>query len=125
MRVNRPNNLELLITEIRSKFTYLDKTKHSVELHKGMIGLLFTLKAIADQYKYAAFDTFKKQKVFFIRAYNDCVYFWSFFVVESNLYCLFRENTVKLPYEFNARKEKVLDFMFFINELKVTIKKVY
>lgn len=121
IRTRGHQELEVLIYEVSSGYLYQDKAKHSTDHHKGMFGLLSMLKAIADTYKHATLTTFMKQKVFFMQAYHDCLYLWSLRCVEDNLYCLFRERKVRVPYLFESRINDVLDFVLFANEVKVRV----
>ncbi|KAL9536779.1 hypothetical protein MBANPS3_012372 [Mucor bainieri] len=122
IRTKGHQELEVLIYEVSSGYLYQDKAKHSTDHHKGMFGLLSMLKAIADTYKHATLTTFMKQKVFFMQAYHDCLYLWSLRCVEDNLYCLFRERKVRVPYLFGSRINDVLDFVLFANEVKVELE---
>jgi hypothetical protein len=119
IRVGAHNNIELMIAEVSSCFSKPDKSKHATDHYKGMFGLLSMCKGIADNYKHASLESFKKQKVFFIQAYNQHVYLWPLFYADENLFCLFREKKAKIPFLFSNRSRGVLDFIYFVNEIKV------
>ncbi|KAI8067348.1 hypothetical protein BDF21DRAFT_324961, partial [Thamnidium elegans] len=74
IRVGVHNNIELMIAEVSSCFSKPNKSKHATDHYKGMFSLLSMCKGIADNYKHASLETFKKQKVFFVQAYNQHVY---------------------------------------------------
>ncbi|GAN01917.1 hypothetical protein MAM1_0013d01354 [Mucor ambiguus] len=89
--------------------------------YKGMFALLSMLKAVADKYEHVTIETMLKQKVFFLQAYNESLYLWSMKAVEKNLYCLCREKKVAIPHDFLDRQETVLEFICFVNEMKVIL----
>lgn len=57
---------ELLLLETSGSYTDSDKVKINFDHHKGIFGWLAMLKTIADEYKYASVDVFKKLKHLFL-----------------------------------------------------------
>jgi hypothetical protein len=59
------NKLEVLRLETSGHYGNTDNSKINFDHHKGLLGALSMLKAIADTYEHGSMDTFQKVKVFF------------------------------------------------------------
>jgi hypothetical protein len=120
IRVGAHNNIELIIPKVGSCFSKPDKSKHATDHYKGMFGLLSMCKGIAENYKYASLESFKKQKVFFLfkLTINMCIY--GHFSVSMRIYFVCSEKKkAKIPFLFSNCSREVFDFMYFVNEIKV------
>lgn len=87
-----------------------------------MFGLLEMMKGVANRYKHASISNFKNVKVFLIQAYNEHFYLWSMKYVGNDLYCLFRERKVKVPFNFNCKSTELFDYILFANEVKFMLE---
>lgn len=127
IRVMSLAELEILITEVSSRFKKIDKTKHASDHYKGMFGLLAMMRGIV-KYNHASLSTFQSIKVFFIRAYYNSLYLWSMKYVGNDLYCLFKEKKVEIPFSFNNKGDNLFNYILFANEIKheleATIEKI-
>ncbi|CEG84131.1 hypothetical protein RMATCC62417_17977 [Rhizopus microsporus] len=78
-------DVEVVILETARPFKSDDKSKATFDNSKGMFALLVMLKAIADMYKYASIDEFKKLKLYFVQINCKSIYFLLIFTNDTAL----------------------------------------
>ncbi|KAI7893761.1 uncharacterized protein EV154DRAFT_416394, partial [Mucor mucedo] len=78
IRLAELEDLEVLILETAGAFNVEDHGKTAFDNSKGMFALLAMLKTIADHYKHASVEEFKKLKLYFIQPSGKQYYKQSF-----------------------------------------------
>ncbi|ORE09291.1 hypothetical protein BCV72DRAFT_248219 [Rhizopus microsporus var. microsporus] len=67
IRLAELRDLEVLVLETAGAFGHDDHAKTSFDNSKGMFALLAMLKTVADHYKYASVEEFRKLKLYFVQ----------------------------------------------------------
>ncbi|KAI7903809.1 uncharacterized protein BX663DRAFT_530525 [Cokeromyces recurvatus] len=67
LRLAKFSDLEVLVLETAGAFGYNDKAKIAFDNSKGMFALLAMLKTVADTFKYASADEFRKLKLYLVQ----------------------------------------------------------
>ncbi|KAI7888254.1 uncharacterized protein EV154DRAFT_518432 [Mucor mucedo] len=66
--VRTTGTLEILLLETAGPFNHIDLPKPSFDNSKGMFGLLFMLKTLADKYHNCSKTVFRELKLYFLQA---------------------------------------------------------
>lgn len=67
IRLAELGDIEVLVLETANALGHDDHAKTSFDNSKGMFALLAMLKTVADHYKYASVEEFRKLKLYFVQ----------------------------------------------------------
>ncbi|KAI7888255.1 uncharacterized protein EV154DRAFT_426025 [Mucor mucedo] len=66
--VRTAGDIEILLLETAGPYNHIDLPKLSFDNSKGMFGLLFMLKTLADKYHNCSKTVFRELKLYFLQA---------------------------------------------------------
>ncbi|CAO3703054.1 unnamed protein product [Rhizopus stolonifer] len=112
-------NLEILVLETAGAFGHDDHTKTTFDNSKGMFALLAMLKTVADHYKYASVEEFRKLKLYFVQPSGKYIRLWSMQYAKHGLYNFVREKKILLGEDFEEREEHLIYLVKFFLTLEV------
>ncbi|PHZ08327.1 uncharacterized protein RHIMIDRAFT_269848 [Rhizopus microsporus ATCC 52813] len=119
IRLAELRDLEVLVLETAGAFGHDDHAKTSFDNSKGMFALLAMLKTVADHYKYASVEEFRKLKLYFVQPSDKHIRLWSMQYTEHGIYNFVREKKILVGEEFEERREYITSLFNFFLTLKV------
>ncbi|CAO0799926.1 unnamed protein product [Mucor circinelloides] len=105
--------------ETAGAFGHGDHAKTSFDNSKGMFALLAMLKTVADYYKYASVEEFRKLKLYFVQPSGKHIRLWSMQYTKHGIYNFVREKKILVGEDFEERREHITSIFDFFFTLKV------
>ncbi|KAG1047906.1 hypothetical protein G6F43_009672 [Rhizopus delemar] len=122
VRLAAIKDLEVVVLETAGPFGSDDRSKIAFDNSKGMFALLAMLKTIADMFKYASTDEFKKLKLYFVQISDKYLRLWSMNYSKNGLYDFLREEKIVLSEEFIDRDKHPMSLIKFFLSFRTVSK---
>ncbi|KAG1046636.1 hypothetical protein G6F43_010887 [Rhizopus delemar] len=118
IRLAELGDLEVLVLETAGAFGHDDHAKESFDNSKGMFALLAMLETVAEHYKFAPIEEFRKLKLYFVQPSNKYIRLWSMQYAKHGLYNFVREKKILVGEDFEEREEHLASLVNFFMTLK-------
>ncbi|KAI9264315.1 hypothetical protein BDA99DRAFT_463281 [Phascolomyces articulosus] len=122
VRMRGALELEVLLLETSNALGACTESKKAFDFYKALYGGVAMLKSIANQFKYGDIKLFKRIKVYFLHASKEEVRLWSVQYVSRHIYVVCREDTAKMPYDYNDLPSDITYFIHFFWVLKLRLE---